>query len=200
LTSEYLIRIPNNKRVEDVIKEFKNYDIWEIEKENIIRFKRENKIFKQVNQKESFLKNGLLYMERIDSVALSTYIQEKEIFLVLLKKSILQLQEYKKKYGFSHGDFHIDNILVDQNNIIYFIDFEYRYKENFYRIEIYADIIILLNLLLIKYPHEYLLYKRDILHIIQAMDKKNDFIDTLKKMKNYLKENYYPIKDFFENC
>jgi len=85
------------------------------------------------------INNEFMYisMNNANAVTLATYIldlykrkdlseyDKNSIFVNILKKIAVKLKHLQNICGFIHGDFHADNILIDEYENIYFIDFEY---------------------------------------------------------------------------
>jgi thiamine kinase-like enzyme len=199
LTDEYLIRIPRHKRVNNFIKEINQYgNLWCVEKNSIKRFEQEVKLFILLNKKKAFIKNNLLFIEKIDARPLSLFLGNEK-FLFLLKKAIEKLIEYRKRYNFCFGDFHLNNMLVDKEYNIYFIDFEYTFSNDFKELCVYGNIIIFLNYMVLHYYDYFHYYYIDLLRLIKENHlKKELFLIVLNKMKLFLEKegSYVEIKDF----
>ncbi|SFV55009.1 hypothetical protein MNB_SM-7-642 [hydrothermal vent metagenome] len=200
LTQKYLIRIPNTKRVNDFIVEVEDYNnIWSIEKDHLKRFQEEVEIFKKLNKRDAFIKDGLLFIERIENVVSLDTLLHDDRFMFYLKKSIYRLIEYNRSYGFIFGDFHLGNVLVDTKyQKIYLIDFEYSFDESFKVYFLYGNLIVMLNNMLNLHYRYYELYKDDILKLFRELrlDKK-EFLKVLNIMKKYLKEkNFAYLREF----
>ena len=175
-----ICKILNPKRA----KELKLNDPWlrlvdfasmQVQKEKFIIY----------NDKNSYIKDNILYFEKIQAKPLSFIIDEKLDFLNNLNQSIKKLKEEK---NLSHGDFHIDNILIDREENIYFIDFEFIYKQQLLGYEYEADVINLYFLLYKNYKNYYLLYKNELLSMLFENFNKERVEKTLFLMRSYLKE------------
>ena len=83
------------------------------------RFLYEKKIFELLNHKKVIINNNIIIFPYIESKLLSCFIKNDNFFNYF-KKAILILKNQK----ISHGDFHIDNILITENNEVCLIDFE----------------------------------------------------------------------------
>lgn len=95
-------------------------------------YNQTNNLNVNVNTKNKRIK---LIMSKAPGIDLASYIinlyksnetidEKNNILFNILKEISRKLDYYQKNYGFIHGDFHSENIFVN-NGIITFIDFEY---------------------------------------------------------------------------
>jgi len=81
--------------------------------------------------------NMYITMNKAPGVTLAKYVKDlyetvdlpeeekNNNFINILKLVADKLYSLQKRCGFIHGDFHADNILIDENENIYFIDFQF---------------------------------------------------------------------------
>ncbi|WP_456457108.1 hypothetical protein [Nitratifractor sp.] len=114
------LKIPNPKRQKEIKKKWAlNYLV---EFNSFDEMKRKFVLFNK--KKAHIVKRNKLIMQKIDARPLSCYINSQD-FLNLLNKAFSKL----KSSDLDHGDFHIDNILVDGRKELFFIDFDFKYRE-----------------------------------------------------------------------
>ncbi len=115
------LKIPNPKRQEEIKKKWAlNYLV---EFNSLDAMKRKFVLFNK--KKAHVVKRNSLIMEKIDARPLSYYINSRD-FLNLLNKAFSKLNNSDA----DHGDFHIDNILVNEKKELFFIDFDFKYRES----------------------------------------------------------------------
>ena len=130
------------------------------------RFLYEKNIFEKLNKRDVKIINNSIIFPFIDSKPLNSFIGSKD-FYVFLKEAIFLL---KDSY-ISHGDFHIENILISQENKIVLIDFEMIFSDYLSKEEkFYYDIYYLFAKLEYKYSKFF----------------DNDY----KRLKEFINENF----------
>jgi glycerol-3-phosphate cytidylyltransferase len=128
-----VLKVNNKKRFEYFKKDFNNVEPIYTFLEYKERFEYEKLMFEKFNNLQVYIFNDIIVFPFIkNSKPLSYYIGTKN-FYIYLKQAIYLL----KKQSLSHGDFHIENILIADNQVC-FIDFEMSFsnylskKEQFY--------------------------------------------------------------------
>ena len=110
----------------DLMREYKIYKT--LENENCIP--KIIDIYKSEKRKDKYI----LVMEYIEGITLLDYIHSITFNIVefeqIINNVLLTLDRLYKKYNFCHYDLHADNIIITNNNDIYFLDFEYSYINN----------------------------------------------------------------------
>lgn len=180
-----IIKIPNKSRISNLQIEFQKCGIWEIVSKN-----EELKKFKYAsNGKGSLDSNGVLILEKIDARPLSSFLNTEE-FLSLFEKSIEKLIELENRFQFSHGDFHIDNILVDKQQNILFIDFDYGYTQKYLHNTSYKDILHLLFIMKREYKSSFSTSSQEIQNIVERYFQKDKLQIVMQEMQCFFKIGY----------
>jgi len=183
-----VIKILNNKRLVELANEFLQWDFLEID--NYHNQKNKFKIATGFNA--HVYKKNMLVMKKIDAVPLSSFIEEKSTFIKLMEKSIDKLLYLHINHnGFYHSDFHIENILIKDNEI-YFVDFDFKYKEKYLQDAFYIDLVNLVYHLKKNYYDFFKKYKNDFTKSL-FMYK---ISDAVKNLYPYI--NHKEIFDVFE--
>ena len=151
-----VIKILNKKRFKELKKEFKEWGFIEID-----NYENQRDKFKIVCNAPAHLYKDMLFIKKIDAISLSRFLNQKEKFLNLLGISVKKLENLNKERGFYHSDFHIDNILA-KNKHIYFIDFDYKYKDEYLEYAFYIDLVNLVFYFKRNYFEYYKKYKSDL--------------------------------------
>jgi hypothetical protein len=179
--NEWIIKIVNPHRITSIENEskFKKIFVLKTKKEELEKFLLFNK------NAEGYLKDGVLFLKRFDALTLKEQIDNQEMFLFSLELSIKKLQEVIKLYGNAHGDFHIDNILI-KNEEVYFIDFDYDFisKEALFESD-------MLNLIYVLQKEHSKYFKRDrnlLVELFQRYCNEEKLIQA-KKLLSPLIEN-----------
>lgn len=180
MTKKYVIKVTNKKRQKKINIEYADFNLIEFSS-----FEEAKNKFILVNNKEAFIKNDMLFMERINGLNLSYYLNDEK-FIHLVEKSFFLLKNLSNQYNFYHADFHLENILVDKNENIYFIDFDYKYKQHIAPYEIECDVLKFLYFFKKYYFVEYKKYKNDLLFLVFSSFMKDDLLQAKKMMHNYL--------------
>lgn len=178
ITKKYIIKIPNYKRIDFLNNEFDSCKLFEVCSKSY-----EKQQFEKATNKEAFFKGeNVLFLEKIDAKPLSYFLDNAK-FLVYFNNMLEKLNSLYLKYGFIHSDLHVDNVLVSENDI-YFIDFDYKFKESV-EDKHYIDILHVVFLLKKEYPTYFLRYKEDIKNMIFNM------YDREKLQNTYMKNNCF---------
>jgi thiamine kinase-like enzyme len=161
-----VLKINNQTRFEYFRDDFKKVEPIYVFKEYQDRFLHEKEFFERLCQKKVIILNDAIAFPFIDSKPLSVFLYKNEFF-TYLKNAI----EILRSKNISHGDFHIENILIDTKNNIVLIDFEmifgdYLSKEEQFYYDIY-----------------YFFAKLECNH-------KEFFKTSFDKLKSFVKENF----------
>jgi len=148
------------------------------------RFLYEKNIFEKLNKQDVKIINNSIIFPFIDSKPLNSYIGSED-FYIFLKEAIFLL----KNSCISHGDFHIENILISRENKIILIDFEMIFSDYLSKEEqFYYDIYYLFAKLEYKYSkffdNDYKRLKKFINDNFSPSDKDN-IIKVSDKTKRY---------------
>ncbi len=189
MSKKYVIKVINKFRQKSIDLEYSDFNLIEF-----TSFEEAKNKFILANKKEAFIKNDMLYMERIDAKNLSLYLNSK-IFLNLVEKSFLRLKELSSKHNFSHTDFHLENILVDDRENIYFIDFDYKYRSNIAPYEMECDILKFLYFFKKYYSPEYKHSKSNLSSLVFNHFDRARLFEAKKLMNNYLEGNLDELFD-----
>ena len=133
------------------------------------RFKYEKNLFEKLNKKGVEIRDDVIifpFLER--TIPLSSFLYKDE-FYFYLKKAINIL----KDENITHGDFHIENILVKDSGQVYLIDFEITFSD---------------------YLSEKERYYYDIYYFFAKLDYQYPkfFNKNFNKLKLFIKENFSP--------
>ncbi len=187
--TDYVVKIRILKRIKEIEEEEKERGFLLL---SSLEEERDKFIF--INHKHSFIQRGRLYLEKIDGNSLSIYIKEDDLeqFLYFFEKSIkILLQKYKES-GFYHGDFHVDNIILNKKDI-FFIDFEFKYVEELNGYELEADILKFVFYLKIYKKDFFIKYRKEIVEIILKYFESERLKYAEFVMHNYLKDEMNEI-------
>jgi len=179
-----VLKVNNQSRFEYFKDDFKKvepiYQFLEYKE----RFLYEKNIFEKLNKEEVKIINNSIIFPFIDSKPLNSYLGSED-FYIFLKEAILLL----KNKNISHGDFHIDNILISNENKIILIDFEMIFSDYLSKEEqFYYDIYYLFAKLEYRYPdffdNNVERLRKFINETVSSTDKKN-IIKVADKTKKY---------------
>ena len=178
------IKIQNKKRQKTISKSWKLFPLMEY---NSLEEIRDRFVGLNKNKKAHIIQKdcSVLVIEKIDALPLSAYINHDN-FMFLVDKSILKLSQIHKKEALSHGDFHLDNILVNEQLEIFFIDFDFKYRLTVKEHELECDVLKFLHYLKIYYPKVYKTYKVALKDMIFSYIEKDRLQSANDLMKDYL--------------
>jgi len=201
LTEDFIIKVPNIKRLKYVIEEHKLSNcIWCIQIDNLSRLHREAELFRKVNRRNSYVKNGTLFIERIEAVSLDCFLHS-DYFDRYLKNALLKLIFLKKEYDFSHADFHMKNILIDKEGNVYFVDFEYDYCKRYKNYSLELDVVYFFNNMLFYYRDYFVEHREKMLIILENIGfDKERLLEAIELLRYYIaKDNIESLRGFFND-
>jgi len=184
-----VLKVNNQSRFEYFKNDFKKVEPIYQFLEYKDRFLYEKKIFEKLNRLEVTVIDNSIIFPYIDSKSLDSYI-DSELFWDFLKKAISLLKDNK----ISHGDFHIENILISKkSNKIILIDFEMIFSDYLSKKEqFYYDIYYLFAKLEYKYPKffddNFDKFKKFIIEIFSNSD-----IEQILKVADKTKKYFFSI-------
>jgi tRNA A-37 threonylcarbamoyl transferase component Bud32 len=179
---KWVIKIVNPKREALLSKEILKYKFLQLN--NTIEEKEK---FMIANNKQAYIANDILYIEKINATMLSSFLEDQERFLHYFEASIVKLLKLNEDVGFYHGDFHMDNILVSTSTI-YFIDFDYQYTNYIENLKIEADILKFIFFFQKYHKNHYRLYQDELKMIVLKYFNYQQLNHAKIKMKYYLKD------------
>jgi hypothetical protein len=146
------------------------------------RFIHEKDLFEKINNKQVTIFDNVIVFSFIESKKLSDYLYKDEFYGYLR-----ELFKYLKQHNISHGDLHIDNILI--NKRIYLIDFEMVFSDYLTLEERYFyDIFYLFAKLEYQYPiyfDKHFVKLKEFVRSNFTEDEREKIIQVSKKCKRY---------------
>ena len=179
-----VLKINNQSRFEYFKKDFEKIEpIYQFinYKE---RFLHEKQLFERLNCEKVKTIDNVIVFPFIDSKPLSNYIESVK-FYDYLQKAI----EVLKTKKVSHGDFHIDNILITKDSKIVVIDFEMIFSDYLSKTEcFYYDIYYFFAKLEYQYPNYFDENYQKLKYFIDTnftLEEKNNILKVAEKTKKY---------------
>lgn len=185
MTEKYILKIPNKRRIIELKHEFSECGIWKLLDKN-----EEAVLFSSITNKNAYVdEKGVLFLEKIDAKPLSSFLEKEELFLSYFTKSMELLLVLNTEKNFVHGDFHMDNILIDDGTI-FFIDYDYTYTQEYALFAPYNDVVHLLYVFKKYYPQAFQKYAMKLRIIVEKRYERNKLVESMKKMECFFKIGY----------